>query len=222
MVRNSHLVADFFCGCGTTISVAQKLNRRWIGVDISHLAIGLIERRLIRDYGMKIKNTYAIDGLPKDIDSARLLAQGIIGGRLKFQDWIIETMIGGIHNPKKTADGGWDGHLTFEGRNKKEIALIEVKSGNATISQLRAFITVIKQQKASLGVFVCFEDQITKGMQLEAKNEGYLDKEALTTKCDKIQLLSVEDLMEGKNIQLPQVQRTTLKTDQSDKQELLL
>lgn len=216
------LVADFFCGCGTTVTVAQKLKRKWIGVDISHLSIGLIERRLAGEYGSKIKKTYEIDGLPKDLDSAKQLAAGTDKGRLKFQDWIIETKIGGIHNPKKTADGGWDGHLTFEGRYKKEIVLIEVKSGKVTISQLRSFITVVKQQKASLGVFVCFEDKITKGMRLEAKGQGYLDKDSLTTKCDKIQIIAVEDLMEGKNIQLPQIQRTTLRSDKVNGQELLL
>ncbi len=160
--------------------------------------------------------------MPKDIASAKLLAQGVSHGRLKFQDWIIETKIGGIHNPKKTADGGWDGHVTFEGRNKKEIALIEVKSGNIGIAQLRAFMTTVTQQKASIGVFVCFDEQITRGMRLEAKGQGYLDEGTIADKCDKIQILSVEDLMDGKNIKLPFVQRTTLKADRINGQESFL
>ena len=177
--KKGDLVADFFCGCGTTVAVAQRLERQWLGVDISHLAVGLIERRLIRDYGEKIKKHYEIDGLPKDPDSAKLLAQGVSGGRLKFQDWVIELMIGGIHNPKKIGDGGWDGHVTFEGRDKKEIALIEVKSGNTGIGHLRSFIHVVMQQKVGIGVFVCFENQITKGMDWQLKNRGFLIKRGL-------------------------------------------
>lgn len=212
------LVADLFCGCGTTIAVAQQLKRKWIGVDISHLAIGLIERRLISSYGKKIKETYEIDGLPKDIDSAKLLAQGVIGGRLKFQDWIIEAMLGGIHNPKKTADGGWDGHLTFDIPNhKKEIILVEVKSGNVNVKNLREFVQVVNKQKAALGVFVCFEEQVTKPMLLEAKEAGYYNKEMFGTNYDKIQILTVEKLLDGEQIKMPNILMTTFKT--ADKKE---
>ncbi len=206
------LVADFFCGCGTTISVAQELERQWLGVDISHLAIGLIERRLIGAYGKTIKETYEIDGLPKDLASAKKLAQGVEHGRLKFQDWIIETMIGGVHNPKRTADGGWDGHLTFEHGGKKEVVLIEVKSGNVNVKNMREFIQVVRKQEADIGVFVCFEDQVTKPMQLAAKEEGYYRKEHWGDRFDKIQILTVEKLIDGENIKFPLTQTTTVKT----------
>lgn len=213
------IVADFFCGCGTTINVAHALKRKWIGVDISHLAIGLIERRLIKSFGVKVKKTYIINGLPKDIASAKQLASGIDKGRLKFQDWIIEVMIGGVCNPKKTADGGWDGHLTFEGFNKQELVLVEVKSGIATMNDMRAFIKVINGNDASIGVFVCFKEKVTRGMIKESKDEGYYNKESLSDLCDKIQIITVEDLLEGKNIKIPQVKKTTLKIDGVDKQE---
>lgn len=208
------LVADFFCGCGTTIAVAQELERKWIGVDISHLAIGLIERkRLIEPYKGKLKGTYTIDGLPKDLDSAKQLAEGTSHGRLKFQDWIIETMIGGIHNPKKTADGGWDGHLTFEMPNMpKEIILIEVKSGNVNVKNLREFIQVVDKQKAAIGVFVCFDEQVTKPMKLEAKGTGYYKKELFSTNYDRIQILTVDQLLEGEEIKMPRNFTTTFKT----------
>lgn len=221
--KEGDLIADFFCGCGTTIAVAQKLSRKWIGVDISHLAIGLIEReRLLKKYGVKIKKTYEIDGLPKDIASAKNLAEKAHKGRFKFQDWIIEFMLGGIHNPKKTADGGWDGHLTFEGFKKKEVVLIEVKSGNTNLTHLKSFITTINKKKVSIGVFVCFKEQVTKGMLLEAKDAGYFNKDSLSGLCDKIQILTVEDLLESKNIKIPDVRRTTLKSDIDNKQESFL
>jgi site-specific DNA-methyltransferase (adenine-specific) len=205
------LIADFFCGCGTTISVAQELKRKWLGADISHLAVGLIERRLIASYGKSIKNTYEIDGLPKDISSAKQLATGTAHGRLKFQDWIIETMIGGIHNPKRTADGGWDGHLTFEHAGKKEVILIEVKSGNVNVKNMREFIQVVRKQKADMGVLVCFEEQVTKPMKLAAKEEGYYRKETWGDRFDKIQILTVENLLDGEGMKFPSTQTTTVK-----------
>jgi len=205
------LVADFFCGCGTTIAVAQKLRRKWIGTDISSLAIGLIERRLIHGYGKKIKHTYTIDGLPKDISSAKKLAQEAEQGRLKFQDWVIEALLGGVHNPKRTADGGWDGHFTFDLRGKKEVVLIEVKSGNVNVKNVREFIEVVGKQKSAMGVFVCFEEQVTKPMLLEAKEQGYYRKEFFGDKYDKIQILTIEKLLEGENINKPDILPNTFK-----------
>ena len=159
------LVADFFCGCGTTVAAAQKLNRKWIGVDISHLAIGLIRKRFIDTYGDNIVKTFTVDGLPKDIGSARALAVAP-QGRMHFQDWVIETLLGGVSNEKKVGDGGYDGYTTLEvEKGKKEVVLIEAKSGNIGVSQLRSFAKTVQQQGASMGVLVCFEDQITKGAQ---------------------------------------------------------
>lgn len=215
------LVADFFGGCGTTVAVAQKLKRKWLGVDISHLAIGLIERRLIKSYGKTIKNTYEIDGLPKDISSAKQLAEGTSRCRLKFQDWIIEAMIGGVHNPRKTADGGWDGHLTFAMPNhQKEIILIEVKSGNVNVKNLREFIQVINKQKAAIGVFVCFDENVTKPMRLEAKDAGYYKKDIFGANYDRIQIMTVEKLLEGEEIKMPNILTTTFKTAKGNKENV--
>jgi len=210
------LVADFFCGCGTTVAVAQGLKRKWIGVDISHLAIGLIEKRLRDTYGNKIKGTYEIDGFPKDIATAKQLAAGTDKGRLKFQDWIIEAMLGGIHNPKKTADGGWDGHLTFDIGNKREIVLIEVKSGNVNVKNLREFIHVIAKEKAAIGLFICFEEQVTKPMRLEAKDAGYYHykHQSWQSNFDKIQIVTIEQLLEGEFPKLPLSMKQTFKTAQ--------
>lgn len=200
------LVADFFCGCGTTVAAAQKLNRKWIGVDISHLAIGLIRKRLIETYGEGVVKTFTVDGLPKDIGSAKALSLAPLG-RMHFQDWVIETLLGGVANEKKTGDGGYDGYTTLEvEKGKKEIVLIEVKSGNITVSNLRSFAKTVQQQKGSIGILVCFKEQITKGMLSESKNEGYFRDDLFGNRYDKIQLISVEDLLEGK---LPDLPRST-------------
>lgn len=208
------LVADFFCGCGTTIAVAEKLNRRWLGVDISHLAVRLIVKRLSDPYEGEIKqriiNSIEINGLPKDIASAKELAQTEKKGRLKFQDWIIEVMISGVANPKKTADGGWDGHLTYTKQdNKRGIGLIEVKSGNVNVKNVREFIQVVKSQNADMGLFVCFADQVTKPMQEAARAEGYIKG----WQIDKIQIVTVDDLLDANYlVRLPgMAEQTTFK-----------
>ena len=213
------LVADLFCGCGTTIAVAQELERKWIGVDISHLAIGLVERkRLIEPYKGRLKGTYEIDGLPKDLDSARQLAAGTVRGRIKFEEWIIETMLGGIHNPQQGVNGSWDGHFTFQLGNKKEIVLIEVKSGNAGIKDMRSFIEGVNRQKAALGIFVAFKDNITKPMIINAKEEGFYKKDLFHTNYDKIQIISVEDLLDGKRVKMPTTVQTIFKTAREKKE----
>lgn len=205
------LVADFFCGCGTTIAAAQELKRNWLGVDISHLATGLIRRRLAKQYGKKIGKTFEVFGFPKDLASAKRLSLVREKGRIKFQDWIIEAMIGGVSNPKKTADGGWDGHLTFDVTGKKEIVLIEVKSGNVNVKNLREFIQVVNKENASIGVFVCFAEQVTKPMLTAAKEEGYYNKELFGTTYDRIQIVTVDDLLEHHGINMPQSIKQTFK-----------
>lgn len=204
------VVADFFCGCGTAVAVAQRLNRHWIGVDISHLAVRLMYNRILEPYRdandmySKIKNNIEIDGFPRDVASARELAAGTKKGRIKFQDWIIEIMLEGVSNPKKVGDGGYDGYLTmYRDARKKDAVLIEVKSGSVDIGKLRQFIHVVNHEKAVMGIWVCFANQVTKGMRIEAQQAGYYDQEAFGTKYPRVQILTVEDLLEGKTIAHP-------------------
>lgn len=200
------LVADFFCGCGTTIAAAQKLDRNWLGTDISHLAIKLILKRLTDPYSdeqkIEILKSIDVSGFPKDIDSAKELARQTDKHRIKFQDWIIEVMIGGITNQKKSGDGGFDGYITFhkshDGKSKGT-GIIEVKSGNVGIATLKSFIQTVKNQKADIGVFVCFDEQVTKGMRIESNQQGKMEG----WQIDKIQILTVEDLLNHKSPQLP-------------------
>lgn len=213
--KKDDLVADLFCGCGTTITVSQNLRRKWIGVDISHLAIGLIERRLRNEHGKKIIGTYDVDGMPKDVASAKQLAERTLGGRLKFEEWIIETKLGGIHISHKGSSGSWDGHLTFDfavgGQKNKEVVLIEVKSGGTGVRDMRNFTESVNKQKAAIGVFVAFKDHITKDMAIVAKEEGFYKQELFRTMYDKIQILSVEDILEGNTIHMPNIGHSTFK-----------
>ncbi len=197
------VVADFFCGCGTTIAAAQKLGRQWIGADISHLAIRLIVKRLTETYGLGIKHNIKIHGMPRDIASAKELAQNVDGGRISFQDWAIEVMLNGVVNEKKVADGGYDGYLTFNSQAGKQFALIETKSGNVNVKNVREFVDVVNTQKAAVGIFVCFKEQVTREMIKKAKETGHIKIEQVEFPQDKIQIITVEDLFEGKQPQLP-------------------
>ena len=197
------IVADFFCGCGTTIAVAQKLNRQWIGADISHLAVRLIKKRLVETYGKGIEHNLKLHGMPKDVASARELAQNVEGGRIGFQDWAIEVMLNGIVNEKKVADGGFDGYITFQSQIGKQFALIETKSGKLTVKNMREFFQVIDFQKAAAGIFVCFKENVTSEMVKAAKDAGQIKIDTVSYNIDKIQIITVEDLFEGRQPQLP-------------------
>ena len=213
-------MADFFCGCGTTIAVAQKLHRRWLGVDISHLSIKLVMKRLQETYDTKyaeIRNTFEVLGIPKDIASAKALAESDDQGRFKFQDWVIEFLLSGVSNPKKTADGGWDGHITFAMGKKKEIVLIEVKSGKVNVKNLREFIHVVNAQQAAIGVFVCFQECVTAPMQREAKQQGYYTPNIgqigeYKTQFPKIQILTIEQILNGEQVKIPMTTQGVFKT----------
>ncbi|MCX7735611.1 MAG: DNA methyltransferase [Candidatus Kapabacteria bacterium] len=203
--QEGDIVADFFCGCGTTVAVAERLNRKWLGVDISHLAVKLILKRLTDPYSdekkKEILQNIEINGFPKDIASAKELALSD-KGRVKFQDWIIEFVIGGVSNPKKVADKGFDGYFTFSKSTDGKIkgtAIIEVKSGNTNIAALRSFIETVNQQKADMGIFVCFEEFATKGMLSTANSQGKVQG----FNNPKIQILTVEELLSGKLPSIP-------------------
>jgi len=196
------IVADFFCGCGTAVAVAQRLNRKWLGVDISHLAVKLIAKRLGDTYGDEILKTFEIHGFPKDIDSAKELANNVKGGRLEFEEWIVEVLLHGVINERRN-EMGFDGYRTFSIYDKKYVVMIEVKSGNASPTQLNHFIKTVEDKKGAIGLFICFADQITKNMQVIAKKEGQFTDDFDNTYCDKIQVISVEELMEGKRPMIP-------------------
>lgn len=210
------VIADFFCGCGTTISVAQRLNRKWLGADISHLAVRLILKRLVDTYGEGVKHNVKLHGFPKDVASAKMLAQDTENGRFGFQEWVIEVLLHGVVNPKKTADGGYDGYLTYQTDKTKEFVLIETKSGNVNVKNIREFVQVIDKQKAAAGIFVCFGDTVTKEMLKEAKAAGHIKIGGMDTGLDKIQIITVDDLLDAKQPQLPNISSTFKKAQKKE------
>jgi hypothetical protein len=191
------IVLDPFCGCGTTIHAAQKLKRQWVGIDITHLAISLIEKRL-NDAFPGI--TYRVHGTPRDIDGARALANA---DKYEFQWWAV-SLVNAVPygGKKKGADSGIDGHIYFkpDGRTTEK-AVVSVKGGeNVSVPMIRDLGHVVEREKAKIGLFVTLAEP-TKPMETEAIKAGFY--ETPYGKFPKIQILTIEELFKGKKPQLP-------------------
>jgi DNA modification methylase len=194
------LVLDPFCGCGTTVQVAQRLNRRWIGIDITHLAIGLIKKRLSDAFGAEIKSTYDVIGEPTDYAGAAELAAE---DKYQFQWWALGQVGARPADQKKGADRGIDGRLYFHdddsGQSKQII--FSVKAGGVTVSQIRDLAGVLGREKAQIGVFLSF-DEPTKPMLREAAEAG-LYKSTDGTTYPRLQILTIQQILDGKQPDYP-------------------
>jgi DNA modification methylase len=194
------LVLDPFCGCGTTVQVAQRLNRRWIGIDITHLAIGLIKTRLADAFGPEIKNTYEVIGEPTDFAGAAQLAEE---DKYQFQWWALSQVGARPTDQKKGADRGIDGRLYFhddESGKSKQI-VFSVKGGHVMASQVRDLVGVLTREKAEIGVFLTFEEP-TKPMLREAAEAG-LYKSSDGSTYPRLQILTIQQILEGKQPAYP-------------------
>lgn len=199
------VVLDPFCGCGTAIHAAQKLRRNWIGIDITHLAISLIEKRL-KDAFPGI--VYEVHGTPNDLEGARDLAAR---DKYQFQWWAV-SLVNAVPfaGKKKGADSGIDGLIYFKPEGKTtEKAIVSVKGGdNVNVSMVRDLAHVVDREKAKIGVFITLADS-TGPMRTEAVKAGYY--ETLYGKYPKIQILTIRDLFEGKQPNIPLVDSSAFK-----------
>jgi site-specific DNA-methyltransferase (adenine-specific) len=189
------IVADFFCGCGTSVTVAEKLQRRWLGVDINHLAIGLIEERRLRP----LKADYHVIGFPTDQAQAEKLARE---KPFEFETWVVEYIFKG-HCTRKTADGGYDGHIAFNDGDRKKICLLEVKGGNCTVKNIREFDNVILNKKADMGFFICFKEQVTSGMIKHCDQLGFVEMQdnLFSGTISKLSIITIEDILSKRYLQ---------------------
>ena len=203
------VVLDPFCGCGTAVSVAQRLNRRWIGIDITHLAIGLIKKRLDDAFGESVRQTYEVIGEPADLSGAKELAQQ---DPYQFQWWALSLVGARPLEKKKGADQGIDGRLYFhdEKNGKTKQIILSVKAGHVMASHVRDLRGVIEREKAEIGALLSMEPA-TKPMQKEAAVAGFYQPPGLADKFPRIQLLSVEELLAGKRLEYPRLLDVTYK-----------
>ncbi len=193
------VVLDPFCGCGTTIHAAQKLGRAWTGIDVTHLAISLIERRL-KDAFPGV--AFEVHGTSKDLESAEDLARR---DKYQFQWWAVSLVDARPYGGKKKgADGGIDGILFFRSdKDKTEKALISVKGGdNVGVGMVRDLIAVVEREKAAVGVLISLALP-TRAMEREAAAAGLF--EGPFEAVPKIQIITLAELFQGIRPRIPRI-----------------
>jgi hypothetical protein len=203
------LVLDPFCGCGTAITAAQRLNRRWIGIDVTHLAVGLIKHRLRDAFGPDIRSAYDVIGEPTDFSSAKELASQ---DRFQFQAWAL-GLVGERRaaSSRKGADHGIDGKLFFrDGKDDLSQIILSVKSGSVQVRDIRDLVGTIGREKAQLGVLITLEPP-SRPMVKEAVDAGFYKSDNFIDKVSRIQIVTIEELLAGKHIDFPHLQQETFK-----------
>ncbi|NQS98379.1 MAG: restriction endonuclease [candidate division Zixibacteria bacterium] len=198
------IVFDPFCGCGTTIEAAEKLDRNWIGIDITYHAINLITKRLNDAFGGECD--YSIIGLPEDYPSAQALATQ---DSYEFQWWALDLVgarpAGGVDDKKKGADKGIDGIYPFidDMDRKSKIAIVSVKGGKTGPEHIRDLKGTVEREKAAMGILITLSPP-TEAMRVEAATAGSYESEVFKKRYPKIQIISVKEYFEeGLRVKLP-------------------
>jgi site-specific DNA-methyltransferase (adenine-specific) len=191
--REGDVVLDPFCGCGTAVHAAQKLKRQWIGIDITHLAITLIEKRL-KDAFPEIG--FEVHGTPKDLEGAMDLARR---DKYQFQWWACSLVNAQPYQGKKKgADGGIDGLIFFLDDTKEHRKIVvSVKGGdNVSVAMVRDLIGVLEREEAEIGLFITLS-QPTRPMITEAVKAGYYTSTVTGKDFRKLQILTIAGLLSG-------------------------
>jgi len=224
--NENDVVLDPFCGCGTTITVAEKLKRKWVGIDITHLAIALQKYRLKDSFNIEEGNEYNVIGEPNTLSAAKQLAKDK-DGRYQFQWWALSLIkaqpVGGMKGSrigKKGKDRGIDGIIQFidDPSLKPKKILVQVKSGKVNSKDIRDLRGSLEREKAVQAVFITLEKP-TKDMKKEAITAGFYESHHWGKKYSKIQILTIEDLLNHVNVDMPPVKTTFKKAKKIDSDE---
>ena len=196
--NEGELVLDPFCGCGTAVVAAHRLNRHWVGIDITHLAIAVMRKRLLDSFpGIKVE----VIGEPADLAGAHALAEQ--PDRYQFQWWAL-SLVGAqpLGERKKGADKGIDGVINFidDPSRRAKRAVIQVKSGHVHVKDIRELKSVAAND--ALGIFITLEPP-TEPMLTEALTAGSYHSTIWNKDYPKIQILTIEELLQGKAIKMP-------------------
>ena len=196
------VVLDPFCGCGTAIAVAERLRRRWIGIDLTHLAIALMKHRLHDTFVLDL-SPYEVIGAPEDLASAEALAQQ---DRYQFEWWALGLVDARpAQDKKKGADRGVDGHIYFfdDNSGKAKQIIVQVKSGNVSAPQVRDLTGVLQREKAAIGLFITLREP-TRPMIQEAAAAGLYTPEYFPDqRFPRVQIFTIAELLQGKQAQYP-------------------
>lgn len=196
------IIMDPFCGCGTAVVAAEKLNRKWIGIDITFLAVALIKKRI---YDHFPQTKFQIIGEPKSVDDARQLFKQ---SPFQFESWAVSLLGGQPYKSSGGGDTGMDGFLYFKDYEKNyHKIIIEVKGGNYQPKDVRALAHVLKREKSPMGLLVALEEP-TKGMIRDATALGKWSMPGSKKSYPVIQIVTIEDLFDGKLPSLPDTSET--------------
>ncbi len=200
------LMFDPFSGCGTSIAVAERLNRRWIGIDITHLAITLMKHRLEDSFGPNL-SPYEVIGDPKDLFSAEALAAQE-DGRYQFEWWALGKVAARpAQDKRKGADTGIDGIINFfdDNSGKAKKIVVQVKSGHVTRNQIGDLKGVMEREKATIGAFLTLKEP-TRPMIEEGAAAGFYEPQHFPgLRYPRLQILTIEDLLAGKQVEYPRL-----------------
>ena len=202
------VVLDPFCGCGTAIAVAERLNRKWIGIDVTHLAISLMRSRLRDSFGDDLSD-YEVIGSPADTESARALSlEGGNTGRYQFEYWalgLVEARPG--RDMKQGADAGIDGYINFfdDNSGKAKTVIVQVKSGRVGSNIVRDLRGVMERENADMSLLITLEPP-TKPMNDEATSAGFYTPETYPDRqFPRVQIATIEDILNGNGPAIPQL-----------------
>ena len=196
------VVLDPFCGCGTAIAVAEKLTRRWIGIDVTYLAINLVQRRLRDSFGEQLC-PYEIIGAPTDVQGAEALKEI---NPYQFEWWAVDLVDARpAKDHKKGADTGIDGYVNFfdDKSGQAKQVIVQVKSGYIGVNHVRDLKGVLEREKAPIGVLITLREP-TKPMLTEAASGGFYESKDFPGRYPRLQILTIAELLEGKKIEYPE------------------
>ena len=195
------VVLDPFCGCGTAIAAAENLNRRWLGIDVTHLAVALMKNRLKTAFNLAPGKDYEVLGEPVDVGSALALAEE---DRYQFQFWAMSLLEARPREQKRGADRGIDGVLHFiDGpRRTAQKAIVQVKSGKVSSPHIRDLKGTVEREKAAFGLFITLEKP-TRAMTTEAVNAGFYFSNVWQRNYPKIQIRTIGEMLGGVEFDLP-------------------
>lgn len=196
------VVLDPFCGCGTTIDAAQKLGRRWVGIDITYLSIDLMQKRLTATYGTDIDGTYEVRGVPRDIEAAHALfnADKL---HFDFERWAV-SLVNGQPKERTGGDRGVDGWIRFPTSKTEEgVAIVSVKGGQSTQRDwVQKLVGAVSEHDAQMGVLVCLAPP-TRGMIDAANKSGSYVYELSGHSYPRVQIITIAELLAGKRPNMP-------------------
>lgn len=197
------VILDPFCGCGTAVAAAEKLGRQWIGIDVTYLAISVMKQR-IRDHFPDAE--FDVQGIPRDVTGAVALFEQ---GRYQFQWWAVDAL--GINarpfgDGKKGSDRGIDGEFFYSNESGRPVrGIIQVKGGKTGSPDIRDFRGTMEREGVDLAIFVCLQHS-TPDMRRDAASAGFVESGFTGRSHPRIQILTIEDLFDGKRPDIPHQQ----------------